>query len=81
MLLDPRDPAAQAFIADHMADYPLDSFEEAARESNAFKCDDCESWFSSKEDFDTDAELYLCWGCSADRGGSVNPHREWGTYR
>lgn len=81
MLLDPRDPAAQAFIADHMADFPTDSFEEAVHECGAYQCENCKAWFSTKDDLDEDADCHLCWECSADVGGYLDPHKEWGTWR
>lgn len=82
MLLDSRDPAAQAFIADHMADWPLDSFEEAAAQSGALDCDFCERWFSKEADFAVSYPERICDDCDADPDNApVNPHREWGTYR
>lgn len=73
MLLDPRDPAGQAFVADHLADFPLDSWDDACRESDAYQCDCCQRWFTSRYDFDLDALDQ--WGeriCGDCDGGPCN---------
>lgn len=66
MLLDPRDPAAQAFIADHMADSPFDAFEEACIQSGASKCEVCDACFSTDDDL-CDG---LCEECDAEENYS-----------
>lgn len=80
MRLDPRDPAAQTFIADYLGDYPMADFDEAAEQSNARKCDDCQRWFSSKDDLDEEADRPLCFDCSAECESPVDARREWGTW-
>lgn len=81
MFLDPRDPAGQAFVAHYLADYPMDDFAEAAIQSGALKCDDCDGLFTSEHDFDEDADRRLCWGCSGECDHSpINAQREWGTW-
>lgn len=83
MLLDPRDPSAQAFIADYLSDYPLADFDEAARHSDALQCEDCSRWFTSRHDFDAEAletwDARICEDCAADLEEPVAPVREWGT--
>lgn len=81
MHLDPRDPAAQAFIADHMADWPLDSFEEACAQSGALDCEFCGRWFSKEADFVSGPSDRICDECDADPDNDhVDSHREWGTW-
>lgn len=83
MLLEPTDPAAQAFIADYLNDYPLADFDEAARESDADQCEECQRWFTSRHDFDLDLlDVHgerVCCDCAAQLEAPVNPVREWGT--
>jgi len=82
MLLDPRDPAAQAFIADHMADNPFDAFEQAAVQSGALDCEFCGRWFSSDGDFVDGPGERLCDDCDSDPDNApVDAAREWGTWR
>lgn len=60
MLLDPTDPAAQAFIADYLNDWPMADFDEAAHQSDAYQCDGCQRWFTERHDLNDHHECEAC---------------------
>jgi formylmethanofuran dehydrogenase subunit E len=81
MRLDAQDPAAQAFIADHVP--------EAFRpymgrpKSTHITCENCEERFL-RADIDHTRSAYLCFPCSEKNppeGDYLDARREWGTWR